>query len=52
MSEERQLKVMRLLENNPEMNQRELASNLGAANFYLKALIDKGWIKLDKIKKN
>jgi DNA-binding Lrp family transcriptional regulator len=39
MSEERQLKILRLLENNPEMTQRELAStlgiSLGASNFCL-----------------
>ena len=29
MNEERQLKAMRLLKDNPEMTQRELASNLG-----------------------
>ena len=56
MSEERQLKVMRLLENSPEMTQRELAStlgiSLGAANFCLKALVDKGWIKIDNFNKN
>ena len=56
MSEERQLKIMRLLENNPEMTQRELAGalhiSLGAANFCLKALVDKGWIKIDNFKKN
>ena len=56
MSEERQLKVMRLLENNPEMTQRELASilgiSLGAANFCLKALVHKGWVKIDNFKKN
>ena len=55
MSEERQLKVMRLLENNPEMTQRELASalgiSLGVANFCLKALVDKGWVKIDNFKK-
>ena len=56
MSEERQLKVMRLLENDPEMTQRELAGalgiSLGSANFCLKALVDKGWIKIDNLKKN
>ena len=56
MSEERQLKVIRLLENSPEMTQRELAStlgiSLGAANFCLKALVDKGWIKIDNFNKN
>ena len=44
MSEDRQLKVMRALENNPEMTQRELAStlgiSLGAINFCLKALLN------------
>ena len=56
MSEDRQLKVMRVLENNPEMTQRELAStlgiSLGAVNFCLKALVDKGWIKIDNFKNN
>ena len=56
MSEERQLRVMRLLENNPEMTQRELASalgiSLGAVNFCLKALVVKGWVKIDNFKKN
>ena len=56
MSEERQLKALRLLENNPEMTQRELASSLGislgAANFCLNALVDKGWVKIDNFKKN
>ena len=56
MSEERQLKVMRLLENSPEMTQRDLAStlgiSLGAVNFCLKALVDKGWIKIDNFNKN
>ena len=56
MCEERQLKVIRLLENSPEMTQRELAStlgiSLGAANFCLKALVDKGWIKIDNFNKN
>ena len=56
MSEERQLKALCLLENNPEMTQRELASSLGislgAANFCLKALVDKGWVKIDNFKKN
>ena len=37
---------MRVLENNPEMTQRELAGtqsiSVGAANFCLKALADKG----------
>ena len=56
MSEQRQLDAMRLLETNPEMTQRELAKalgvSLGAANFCLKALVDKGWVKLENFHKN
>ena len=56
MNEERQLKAMRLLEGNPEMTQRELAKalgiSLGAVNFCLKALADKGWIKMANFKNN
>ena len=43
------LKVLRHIEENPEITQRELASELGVslgkANYCLKALIDKGFIK-------
>ena len=56
MSEERQLKVMRILDNNPETTQRELAAelgiSLGAVNFCLKALVNKGWIKIANFLKN
>jgi EPS-associated MarR family transcriptional regulator len=56
MSEERQLDTLRLLERNPEMTQRELADSLGvslgAANYCLKALVEKGWIKLDNFQNN
>lgn len=42
-------KLMRLLETNPEMSQREAARELGISlgkvNYCLKALIKKGWIK-------
>lgn len=42
-------KLMRLLEANPEMSQRDLAKelgiSLGKANYCLQALIKKGWIK-------
>ena len=51
MSEQRQLDAMRLLETNPQMTQRELAEalgvSLGAANYCLKALVEKGWVKLE-----
>ena len=44
------LKVLRLLEANPQMNQREMAAalgvSLGKTNFCLKALLDKGLLKM------
>jgi len=47
---------MRLLEANPEMTQRELAEalgvSLGAANYCLKALVEKGWVKLENFQNN
>jgi EPS-associated MarR family transcriptional regulator len=56
MSEERQLDALRLLTTNPDMTQRELAQalgvSLGAANYCLKALVEKGWIKLENFQKN
>jgi EPS-associated MarR family transcriptional regulator len=56
MSEERQLDALRLLETNPEMTQRELAKALGvsvgAANYCLKALVDRGWVKLENFQSN
>ena len=56
MSEERQLDALRLLEANPEMTQRELAEalgvSLGAANYCLKALVEKGWLKLENFQSN
>jgi len=56
MSEERQLDALRLLERDPEMTQRELAEalgvSLGAANYCLKALVEKGWIKLENFQNN
>ena len=56
MSEERQLDALRLLATNPDMTQRELAQalgvSLGAANYCLKALVEKGWVKLENFQKN
>lgn len=48
--EDTHLKVLRLLEANPRMSQRELAQALGASlgktNYCLKALLDKGLLKM------
>ena len=44
------LKVLRLLQANPQMSQREMAAalgvSLGKTNFCLKALLDKGLLKM------
>jgi EPS-associated MarR family transcriptional regulator len=48
--QETHLQVLRLLQANPQMNQRELAAalgvSLGKTNFCLKALLDKGLLKV------
>ena len=48
------LKVLRHLEGHPDVTQRELARHLGVslgkANYCLKALIDRGWIKANNFK--
>lgn len=44
-------RVLRLLEKNPELTQREISSNLGLSlggvNYCLRALIDKGFVKIE-----
>ena len=41
---------MQLLQENPDLTQRELAEKLGVSvggvNYCLKALVDKGWVKM------
>ncbi|MFC1694670.1 MarR family EPS-associated transcriptional regulator [Pseudomonadota bacterium] len=48
------LKVLREIEGNPEITQRELAHQLGVSlgkvNYCLKALIDRGWVKANNFK--
>ncbi len=48
--DENNFRVMNLLQDKPDMTQRELAQKLGISlgglNFCLKALIDKGWVKM------
>ena len=43
------LKVMRVIEANPEMSQREIASELGASlggvNYAIQALVERGFVK-------
>ena len=55
-AQETQLQVLRLLQSNPQMTQRELANklgiSLGKANYVLKALMNKGWVKLGNFGNN
>ena len=50
IQEDTYFRVMRILQENPDLTQRELADKLGVSlgglNYCLKALIDKGWVKM------
>lgn len=50
MSEKIHYRVLKIVEANPEITQRELADELGVslgkANYCVKALVDKGWVKV------
>lgn len=54
MTDEIHLKVLRVLQEQPDIKQRELASalgiSLGKANYCLQALIDKGLIKANRFR--
>ena len=54
LSEEMRYRVMRLLESNPQLSQRdvarELGISLGKVNYCLQALMRKGWIKAANFK--
>jgi EPS-associated MarR family transcriptional regulator len=49
LSEEVRYKLMKILEPNPHLSQRELARELGISlgkvNYCLRALVDRGWVK-------
>ena len=50
LDDENRYKLLKLLHDNPDMNQRQIASalglSLGKANFCLKALVEKGLVKV------
>lgn len=54
LQEENHLKVLRLLESNPRISQRDLAQalgvSLGKTNYCLKALLDKGILKIENFR--
>jgi EPS-associated MarR family transcriptional regulator len=53
-TDESSLQVLRLLERNPQLTQRELAAELGVslgkANYCVKALLAKGFLKLQNFR--
>ena len=50
LQEDTNYRVLRMLQDNPDLTQREIASQLGVStsglNYCLNALIDKGWVKM------
>ncbi len=56
MTEEIRYKILKLLAENPDISQRELAISLGVSlgktNYCLQALKEKGWVKARNFKNN
>lgn len=56
LQEDTYFRVMRLLQENPDLTQRELAQKLGVSvgglNYCLKALIDKGMVKMQNFQQS
>ena len=56
LTDEYRSKILRILEEDPAISQRDLARQLGVslgkANYCLQALIEKGWIKASNFKNN
>ena len=54
--DELRLRVLRVLETNPELSQRQLAAalgvSLGGINYALKALVERGFVKADNFRKS
>lgn len=54
--DELRLRVLRALEKNPELSQRQLAGELGVSlggvNYALKALVERGFVKADNFRKS
>ena len=54
LTDEVRFKLLKLLETNPKMSQREVARELGISlgkvNYCLKALVEKGWLKATNFK--
>ena len=54
--DELRLRVLRALEANPELSQRQLAADLGVSlggvNYAMKALVERGFVKADNFRKS
>ncbi|WP_127555573.1 MarR family EPS-associated transcriptional regulator [Saccharospirillum alexandrii] len=54
LSDELRYQLLRTIERNPELTQRQIAKELGLSlgkvNYCVKALLDKGWIKAGNFK--
>ena len=48
--------ILKILKDNPKMTQRQMAEELGLSlgktNYVVRALIDKGWVKLSNFKRS
>lgn len=48
--------ILKIIKDNPNMTQRQIANELGLSlgrtNYVIRALVDKGWIKLDNFKRS
>jgi len=55
-NDELEYRVLKWLQNNPNVTQRQLASELGVSlgkvNFLLKSLTQAGWVKLENFKRS
>jgi EPS-associated MarR family transcriptional regulator len=56
LTDPQRLEILKLLQEKPQMSQRDLAQvmgvSLGKANYCLKALMDKGLVKLENFRNN
>ena len=56
LTDENRYRILKLLEANPNANQREIARQLGISlgkvNYCLKALIERGWVKTNNFRRN
>ena len=48
--------ILKILKDNPKMTQRQLAAELGLSlgktNYVIRALVDRGWVKLSNFKRS